>query len=544
MRTLTVWAGSVGLDPAALVSGQDLVLEPALAHGLSLPPGTVVDDHLDRAGREAVDARALELSADWAARHAAELRVEGVDLGWIWQVELYASIFQLAARLEAALALHRPERVVARGFGGGRLGHVAHACRAVGAELEADASGHGLAAEIPFGRDAAWARALVRVARTVGVPGRVRSDIVCLQYWHLMPVIDRLTGIGHPPAPVGVALRGIPPRRIARAAATAGWTGLSGTLAQRRAAEAVRAQLGSPDPRTLDGHALTLVAERGSASIADVRAHRRTFARDRPRLALLPWDSPDIARSLLVASREVGATSLVVQHGFDARLGDPDKHAADHAALWDARDAAGFAADRGGVRVTGNPGASHLADVVPSRPASDRILLLVEYPARLSSRIPARIALRHTDAALTGIAQARPGATVVVRPHPSDQERDAYVVLAARHPGVRVELDATTPIEPLAKSCGLCVGGLSTATLQAAVLGIPSVVLDVAETPLPWPFDGAPDALPRATSADELAALLGGAVQVAAREAALEALGVRPDARDAVVAYALELAGG
>ncbi len=86
----------------------------------------------------------------------------------------------------------------------------------------------------------------------------------------------------------------------------------------------------------------------------------------------------------------------------------------------------------------------------------------------------------------------------------------------------------------------LCVGPLSTATLQASVAGVPTAFLSLAETRLPWPFDGS-GAFPTARDADELARLLPEVVagRVSGAEVATEALGLRADAVDRVVELVL-----
>jgi hypothetical protein len=215
-------------------------------------------------------------------------------------------------------------------------------------------------------------------------------------------------------------------------------------------------------------------------------------------------------------------------------------------AAWSERDRADVELRFGAVAtVTGNPGAAGLATRATTRAArSGRSLVLVEYPSRTSAQICARVSSEHVSAALTALELARPNTTAVIRPHPADPYPAAYLRLAAAHPKLTVEVDATRPIEPLLATADLCIGALSTATLQAAVLGVPVVFLDVGGLKRPWPFDGG-DGLPRADSATELADLIGAAVgraEVAGREAALDALGVRPDAVDAVCALIEKLA--
>jgi hypothetical protein len=106
-----------------------------------------------------------------------------------------------------------------------------------------------------------------------------------------------------------------------------------------------------------------------------------------------------------------------------------------------------------------------------------------------------------------------------------------------------VEIDTGTPIESLLESADLCVGSLSTGTLQGCALGVPTVFLDVAGIERPWPFDGS--ALAGCTDAEGLAeavALALSSEEVAGRNEALDALGVRPDAVERVLDLVGDLA--
>jgi hypothetical protein len=106
---------------------------------------------------------------------------------------------------------------------------------------------------------------------------------------------------------------------------------------------------------------------------------------------------------------------------------------------------------------------------------------------------------------------------------------------------VRLALDASTPIEDLLASADVCVGALSTATLQAAALGVHTVFLDVSGATRPWPFDGAPGALPAAYGAQELAQLI--EQGPAAADAAATALGLSGRATERIVDMIEALAG-
>ena len=184
-----------------------------------------------------------------------------------------------------------------------------------------------------------------------------------------------------------------------------------------------------------------------------------------------------------------------------------------------------------------------LPSTAAARGATARSCLL-DYPARLSALVDARISARHVQTALAGLGVALPGTDVVLRPHPADPGAEVYAALGAQVTGLRVTVDTTTAIEPLLATVDLCVGAMSTATLQAAALGVPTVLLDVAQIARPWPFDGARDALPRATGAAGLAdaaVAARGCPDVAGADAAREALGARGDAVDEVVALIAQL---
>jgi hypothetical protein len=103
-------------------------------------------------------------------------------------------------------------------------------------------------------------------------------------------------------------------------------------------------------------------------------------------------------------------------------------------------------------------------------------------------------------------------------------------------------VDVHSPIEVLLAHADLCVGALSTATLQACVLDVPTVFLDVSGAGRPWPFEGSnlPRAVDVETLAVEIVSVLG-ASEVEGREDALEALGVRADAAERVIELMEEL---
>jgi hypothetical protein len=553
---LVVHAGTLGLRDDELVAGRVLALEVPFAESVRLAPGVALDDYVPEGSRAAVDADAQARLRAWRELRAGDLTIDGVDLTHVWEVELLAECFIPLARLRAALpevvARHAPRRLVGAGVAPGLLALVAAVAREHG--LDTVASGAAGGATIVAPRVAG--SPVARLLAATGVPSRARGSVLCLPYWHLQPVLDRLAAPGSGVRPVagGVVL---PVSRTADRARTAwrgGWLGHPSRRARERARRQVGGRLDALAGRSdgsidaaIDELASSMLRERAPDSLARARQARRALARGRVRLALLPFDSPESARIVLAAAHDAGATSLVVQHGFDAGLNDPDKTLAAHVAVWSERDRAHLAAVTASpLTVTGNPGVEHLAAGVARTPRGrgrGRSLVLVEYPSRLSARVRARIGGEHTEAALAGLAMARPGTTAVIRPHPSDPGPESYARLGAAHPGLTVRVDASTPIEALLATVDLCVGAISTATLQAAALGVPVVYLDATTVQRPWPFGGS-DGLPRATGPDDLAEQVGvvlAAGEVLGRDAALDALGVRPDAVDRVCGLVDEL---
>ncbi len=552
---LVLHPGTIGLTDEQLRPGRVLALEVAFSESARLPAGVALDDYVPDGARRDVDAAAWAQLRAWRARRGAELTSDGVDLTHVFEVELLATCFLPLARLRAALpqviAQLAPRRLVGAGLSAELLALVAavaaeHGVRTVGSQHSGGSSGALAQAASP--------RA-VRALAATGVPARVRGSVVCVSYWNLEPVLARLAARDSALTPVAYGVT-IPLRdRSARlrAAWRGGWLGHpSGRARARSRAQAARLLDGlaaGPDATPegcVDALALRELRRLSPDAFARHRQARRAFAGGRPRLVVVPFDSPENMRLLLSAAHDAGVGSLLVQHGFDAALNDPDKSEARNVAVWSERDRADvMARSDAAVTVTGNPGAAHLAPRRGRRAAArDRSLVLVEYPSRLSALVRERAPGEHVAAALAGLELARPGSTAVIRPHPADPYPAAYLRLAAAHPALSVQVDAGTPIERLLATVDLCVGALSTATLQAAVAGVPVVFLDVGGLRRPWPFGGA-GGLPRADGAGALADMVGAALareDVAGEQAAADALGLREDAIDSVCALVARLA--
>jgi len=549
---LSVWYG--GSPGAAAVAGRDLVLEVPLEHGLLLPQGAALDDYLDERSRPLVDRIARERFERWRGRRTEALTVDGLDLISLCELELLAQCFVSAARLEIglppALETARVGRAILRAPGGadGIAGTLRAVAAGAGVAVETEAVGEGARLE--------WRGASrpVRAAASLGFPARVRGQVICVPYWILTPVFERLLerGAGTTPVAAGIVLPGLDRRSTLQVAVRGGWMGHAGTRSRQVARglveQAVRfAAADRPDgdaiDAALDGWALQFVAEHAPSPVTAARWARRAFARGSVRAVVVPFDRPATVAALVVEARAAGIPSLLVQHGFDQGLGVPDKTHVDVAALWSERDRS-ILRDVSSARpvVTGNPGAEHLASPGARAPRRDRTLLLVDYQSRLSASVPERVSQLHLTTALEAVAAARPGTTAVIRPHPASLGAETTV---PRPAGIAIEVDATTPIETLSAGVDACVGAMSTATLQAGACGVPVVYLDVAGLERPWPFDGS--AVPVARDASQLADELAAAVErpeVTGQADLLEALGARRGGTAAVTELVAELAAG
>jgi hypothetical protein len=522
--------------------GRDLVLAAPPATAGALPPGTLIDDHLAPAARVAVECEARSRAAAWVEARSAELQVDGIDLAWVWAVEIYRQAALTAVRLvhgvRAAAAGAPAECAELHAVEADALDEAGVPVRA--------ANGPG-ALELPSDvvRMSTMQRLAIRAR--VPVPQVVRGSVRLLDHWTLDPLVRALAADGRltPVLDPGL-LHGLPRRELLALGVRGGWIGSPGPFRRARSEQLVRDRLarleapaGDALDRLVDWRARKLLADRAHITPALVDRQRRAFARGRIRLLVVPFDSIAPVRTVLVAAREHGVPSLLVQHGFAPEPDDPDMRESDHVAVWHERQAARV--ERGGrpATVTGNPGAP--AGRASRRPTASpgRTVLLVQPPSPFSVRWDARISRRSVETGLAGLAAARPGSTVVLRPHPQDPDPEAHATAA---PGLQVMVDRATPIHELLASCDLCIGGVSTATLQAGALGVPVVFLDLTGMPTAWPFDGTSE-VPMARDAGELVDQVRRAVaapDVLGGDALAEALGVA----DGVVGRLVELAVG
>jgi hypothetical protein len=557
-------SSSASLDPRSLHPGRDLVLNAARSQGVALQHGVLLDDWLSDAVREELDREALDSLREWRRRRDGELSVDGVSLPFVWEIELLAEVFlpetRVADGVRAAVEQARhPRRIDCHGLDAERVSCLQDLLEPLGIDVRALAVPAAppryptvLAAPNPV----PWSRRLGRaVALTPGIPGRAHGAVYVLPYWHLTPIFERLAEIDdlRPVVDPG-SLPAVPYHVLARAALSGGWIGKSSLVERRRSRRALLAAIASArtnpsHSRALedlfDRRALRLLEQRAAETIANIRRLRKAFGGGRIKVAVVPYDSPPEARMIVHVGRETGIPTLVVQHGFAGASDDPDKTVSDACAVWsemDVRSMSGRAAGR--VVRTGNPGLTTTNGTSPPN-ASGHSLVLVEYELRLSARFDNRLSARHVTVALKGLEAARAGTAVTVRPHPAEHEPEIFEVLAQGFSGIHVKSDTQSSIEQLIGQCDLCVGAVSTATLQAAAAGVPVIFLNVTERVAPWPFDGSTD-VPIATSAETLAELIPSVVGsgVPGRAAMLEALGADADALDNTVGLIRSLAIG
>lgn len=538
--------------------GVDIALPLSRRHPASVPLGCLLDDLLDEAARAALEREALSRMAAWQERVGPALLVEGVPLAWVWEVDLLADVFLPTVRTVVGLrdALAQRDVRCARlveldsplagclrdvlGTAGIRV-----QVEQVGAPVEYEPTAH-------HPRRGRLARTLASARGLIGAPPVVRGNLLVLPYWHLLGLHRLLLETpGLVPVHDPMLLPQLPPRRLVRSLLRGGWVGRpnghqarrsrrSVEDALRRAERTGREAAADPLDALLAQRALALLRARAGATPAAVASTFRALARRRMRGVVTAWDSPPFAREVLVAAWKAEKPVLVVQHGFPGSRYNPDKTASDTAAVWsDAQARALEPAARGRVVVTGNPAAPSPADR-RSRPSPAGVtMVLPEYRERLALRGGPRLTQETIRIALRALDRARPGTVAIIRPHPGDVEPGSHEALAVEAPRLRVEVDATSSIDALISRADLCVvAGVSTAALQAAVAGVPTVVLNATGAVLSPPFDGQ-GSLPVASSADDLAGLIASAVgrygQAPAADVRAE-LGVVDDAMDRVVA--------
>lgn len=547
---MRIYTTSTGLEPGSLVAGSDLVLELDDAHGADVPQGVLAHDHLDLEARRAVDAATVDAVARWGAAVEQAMSVDGIRLPWIWELDLIQDVFLPtvtdAAALDAALERARPATVTLmdREPHTERVVRAVAAPRGIGVEIAAHATPR--ANRHPHKSHLSRARKLrrssARTALRLGLPSRLhRGSVLFMSYWPVVSLLDRLlAGEGPPPA---IWLGKLPagPSRSFRAAASGGWVGLPGVFARARARRLARkvlraaesapdlSVLGLPLGEPLHRKAMELARRRAAEDLAMAPIFRRALGSGRVAKVLLPFDIDPQMRLVASLAREAGVRTLLVAHGaYPLRHTVVDMQVADEVAAWSPTFGPTVWRWDRPLHVIGYP-IPHEVAPARDRPPADRPLTVL-VPGRGKERSTAlfddRFPMRHYLAATEAIAQALPGASVLLRPHPSES-RVIVSSVAERCPGVDVSLDTSPDVNAAVAGADLCIGTPSTVSFQAALAGTPVVVLNVSGYEWGWPLGGR-TRVPIAHSAQELAEHLGrwrANGGTPGREELLEALG-------------------
>ena len=154
-----------------------------------------------------------------------------------------------------------------------------------------------------------------------------------------------------------------------------------------------------------------------------------------------------------------------------------DMEAGDEVALWSPAIAPRLADRDRPIHVVGYP-LAHVRDAQRQRPVSrrrPRILVLGQAWWPTTAMLDRRGLIRHYLVACHAIATGLPDADVTLRPHPADELATARCVVD-RCRSLAIDVDPVTDIATLLAGSDLCIGALSTATLQAALTPTPVVL--------------------------------------------------------------------
>lgn len=506
-KPLRLYASSTGLEPRRLVPGQDLVASVDPVHGLDLPAGVLLDDHLDLNDRLEIDSTALSALVRWRESNDEPLTVDGLCLPWLWELELYADVFlpvvRLAAGLGRALAAYGQPPVELCGAND-ELRTVATALGNVipGAPLPAPAPE---ASRATRSREAALVRRLRRsllgAAELAGFPSSLRPGaVVLLGYWHVVPLVDRLltTRAARPAVALDAPIPGA--WRSLAAARRGGWIGFPGPRQLRRGrrlAEQVLphssaptiAQFRSGVAAAIQQRIMRLGAARAARDLARWDLFRTAFGRPGLKSVVVPFDVTADARLVVGAAQAAGVRSIVVSHGaYVQAMAVNDFQVADIIALWSAASLPAVAARTEDVRITGYPG-PRAAAVPPLEDRDEVIAVLAQGPLRMTSLIDGRMLLLHYETAIRAAFEASPKARVILRPHPSHDPAIAES-LRSRFPDADLSVDAESEILDLMARTKVCIGTYSTATFQAALAGAAVVALNLTGREWGWPLGG------------------------------------------------------
>lgn len=540
-----------GLDPTQLIAGRDVVLALPAEHGTTLPEGVLIDDHLELAARLDVDRQAHAALGTWRHHVDEPLTIGPLSLSDIWHSELLAEVFVPACRIVAGL------RAAATAYGAAAVecdgldAALVDAVRAELAPLPVTAISLGPPPRYPSeeavppgiaARQPAWQRLIRRAVDAIGIPSFARGEVLVLPYLSTVSVLERLAA-GRGPRPV-VHLGAVPDRALtARAVRRGGWVGSPSLRARRRAARAARDRLSAAElvrwpeikqpglERLLHQRALACLAGRALETTAAVSVLRTPLAAGRIQAVLLPFDHEPQAKTIVRLAQRAGVPTLVVQHGYEPQRVLPTGSLSDSVGVWSEADRQGFPPEhRRRVRVTGNPRKAQLPAARRHRSTGRPVaVVLAEHHSRMSAILDRRITAVHLAIALGGLGSSRRTWRIIVRPHPSDDIGAFQRMVEGL--ASDAEVDGRTPAAELLANADLCVGALSTATLEAALLGARVVMLNPRGISWTPPLqEGGPVLMAR--TADELAAAVDAAMdapEAPGADALREALGVDPE---------------
>jgi hypothetical protein len=514
---ICLYASSTDLDPKVLIPGRDLVLSVEREHGLELPEGVLVDDHLDLGIRLEIDAAARDALFSWRAMHDDELTIDSICLPWLWEVELFIDVFLPLTRSTVGIA--RAMQASGCSTVEVRVGDesLARLVRAAGGRVVGprDAQWEDVSTRKEPNSTAGGARRrMVTAGARVGLPSFLRPGAVpVLGYWHLVPLVDlMLQDRRWRPA---LAVQGPLPgrRRSLKVATQGGWVGLPGPLERRRFGRRVAEALGdlSCKPMEVLGFSMgelfhsaikRLGAHRGPGDLAQAAFLRRTLSSGKPRAVVVPFDNISEPRLLVAVAREHGIPTVVVQHGaFLEPLPVPDLQLADAVAVWSEAARPALAGRTDAVQVVGYPGLAPQSRLDGKRPRT--ITVLGQGQLRWTSVIDERMEMRHYAAAIRAALIAAPDAAIVLRPHPSHPRATAEKV-QRMFAEASIAVDTDTDTRELLARTDICVGTYSTMTLQAALAGGAVVILNLTGREWGWPLGGETP-VPIARSVEELA---------------------------------------
>lgn len=220
----------------------------------------------------------------------------------------------------------------------------------------------------------------------------------------------------------------------------------------------------------------------------------------RPRVVFTYAEAGGWGRAIVLESRRRGIPSVGLQHGFIYRhwlnyLHEPDEMATDVEQREDCgfpsptvtllfdQYAARHLSDNGRFRpdslaVTGSPRLDALASEVAR--LSPEAIEQARCAAGAGTRTLVLVTTKHREArhllgTLLDAAATLPDLQVAIKAHPAETP-EVYAELAAAHPHV-VVLPASAPLAPLLRASRVVVTVNSTVALDAAVLGVPALVI-------------------------------------------------------------------